>query len=94
MRATSGSVYALTGAELNSPAHARSQIRSGADGSARCSAPTRDVDSPMEASASLVRASDFKSGEGCGDTLLAGSIPVRFRHCERVTAAHSRGMNP
>jgi hypothetical protein len=27
-----------------------------------------------------VRAADFKSVGGCGDTASAGSIPVRFRH--------------
>ena len=36
--------------------------------------------SDVEAFASLVRASDFKSDGGCGDTSPAGSIPVRFRH--------------
>ncbi len=33
-----------------------------------------------EAIATLVRASDFKSDGGRGDTSPAGSIPVRFRH--------------
>jgi len=39
------------------------------------------VDSAPEAIVTLVRATDFKSGGGCGDTASAGSIPVRFRHC-------------
>ena len=79
--------------ELTSLAHARSRFRR-AD-AARAAMQPRDpgVDSPTEASASLVRASDFKSGEGRGDTLLAGSIPVRFRQCERVSAPDSRRMN-
>ena len=38
------------------------------------------VDSPSEAIVTLVRATDFKSVGGCGDTASAGSIPVRFRH--------------
>lgn len=38
------------------------------------------VDSDPEAIVTLVRATDFKSGGGCGDTASAGSIPVRFRH--------------
>jgi len=37
------------------------------------------VDSAPEAIVTLVRATDFKSGGGCGDTASAGSIPVRFR---------------
>ena len=37
------------------------------------------VDSPSEAIVTLVRATDFKSVGGCGDTASAGSIPVRFR---------------
>jgi hypothetical protein len=38
------------------------------------------VDSPSEAIVTLVRATDFKSVGGCGNTTSAGSIPVRFRH--------------
>ncbi len=38
------------------------------------------VDSAPEAIVTLVRAADFKSVGGCGDTASAGSIPVRFRH--------------
>ncbi len=38
------------------------------------------VDSAPEAIVTLVRATDFKSVGGCGDTASAGSIPVRFRH--------------
>ncbi len=38
-----------------------------------------ELNSCLEASAALVRAPDFKSGGECGDTLPAGSIPVRFR---------------
>ncbi len=40
------------------------------------------VDSTPEAIATLVRAADFKSVGGCGDTTSAGSIPVRFRHTD------------
>jgi hypothetical protein len=32
----------------------------------------------------LVLGSDFKSDEECGDAVLAGSIPVRFRHVTRM----------
>jgi hypothetical protein len=36
--------------------------------------------SAAEAFPALVPGSDFKSDEECGDAVLAGSIPVRFRH--------------
>ncbi len=38
----------------------------------------------MEAFALLVRATDFKSDGGRGDTSPAGSIPVRFRQLAAV----------
>ena len=42
--------------------------------------PDFSLDSPSEAIVTLVRATDFKSVGGCGNTTSAGSIPVRFRH--------------
>jgi len=48
------------------------------------------VDSRSEAIVTLVRATDFKSGGGCGDTASAGSIPVRFRHLDLAGEPLSR----
>ena len=48
------------------------------------------VESEAEAFPALVPGSDFKSDEECGDAVLAGSIPVRFRHSAPISVAFSR----